>query len=314
MVELDMQHFGDPFAEQRLLSQGQGWVHLPDRAVLTVTGPDRIGWLDSLTSHRISAEGSTQALILDPHGHIEFDLHIVDLDGTTYLITSAERADALRQYLDSMRFLMDVAVGRADCDVVWVPRREPVPGHPTWLVPLEFAGLGRTDSGEDRGGTADKYVPTRPGELVGAEELMPPGERPDGPECGLWALSALRIAAGVPDIDVDADHKSLPHELGLIGPAVHLAKGCYRGQETVARLHNMGRPPRRLVLLHFDGALPEPGDDVSLDGRVVGRVGSVAQHFELGPIGLGVIKRSVPIEGQLDVAGIQATQEALVTQ
>ncbi len=94
--------------------------------------------------------------------------------------------------------------------------------------------------------------------------ILPRGEQPEGPECGSWALNALRIAAGVPEVGVDSDHKSLPHELGLIGSAVHLAKGCYRGQETVARLHNMGRPPRRLVLLHFDGALPDPGAEVML--------------------------------------------------
>lgn len=116
----------------------------------------------------------------------------------------------------------------------------------------------------------------------------------------------------MPEVGADTDHKSLPHELGLIGPAVHLAKGCYRGQETVARLHNMGRPPRRLVLLHFDGALPDPGAEVLAGDRIVGTVGSVAQHHELGPIGLAVIKRSVPVEAALSVEGIDASQEPVV--
>lgn len=311
-VAPDVTHFGDPFAEQRLLAAGEGWVALPDRAVITLTGGDRITWLDSLTSHRIEACTSTQALILDPHGHVEYDLHVVDDGAVTWLIVAAQTAQALREYLQRMTFLADVQIAMADRDVVWVPRRQQYDDLPTWLVPLEFAGLGWTEAGSDRGGDAAKYVPARPDRLIGAEVVFPPGQRPAGPECGQWALTALRVAAGVPQIGQDSDHKSLPHELGLIGPAVHLAKGCYRGQETVARLHNMGRPPRRLVLLHFDGALPEPGDEVVAQGKVVGRVGSVAQHHELGPIGLALVKRSVPLEAALSAGGIDASQDAIV--
>ena len=309
-----MTHFGDPFAEQKSLVAGEGWVAL-DRAVLTLVGGDRVTWLDSLTSHRIEAGASAQALILDPHGHIEYDLHIVDDGSTTWLLVAADGAAGLQEYLERMRFLADVVVTDVgdSHDVVWIPRREPYGDRPTWLVPLEYAGLGRTPAGSDRGGSADKYVPARPGSLIGAEVVLPRGEMPPGPECGTWALEALRIAAGVPSVGVDTDHKSLPHELGLIGPAVHLAKGCYRGQETVARLHNMGRPPRRLVLLHFDGALPDAGADLMADDRVVGRVGSVAQHYELGPIGLGVVKRSVDITATLSAEGIAASQEPVVS-
>jgi folate-binding protein YgfZ len=308
-----MTHFGDPFGEQRLLADGEGWVYLPDRAVLALTGGDRITWLDSLTSQRIEPDASIQALVLDPHGHVEYDLHVVDDASTTWLLVAADTAETLLTYLDSMRFLSDVVVTdvSADHDVVWIPRRETYEDLPTWLVPLEYAGEGWTPSGADRGGTAQKYVPARPDRLVGAEVVFPHGQRPAGPECGTWALDALRIAAGVP-APADLDHKSLPHELGLIGPAVHLAKGCYRGQETVARLHNMGRPPRRLVLLHFDGALPDSGTEVTLEERVVGRVGSVAQHYELGPIALAVVKRSVPTDVPLYAGGIVASQEQIV--
>lgn len=299
----------NPFAEQKALAAGQGYVHLDDRAVLRLTGSDRIGWLDSLTSHRIVPDGSSQALVLDPHGHVQYDLHVVDADDITWLIVAADTADALRDYLDSMRFLMDVSVERVPDAVYWVPRREAVAGRPSWLIPAEFAGLGVTESGADRGGDASKYVPTRPGEFVGAEVI---GWHPDQQEFSRWAYDALRIAAGVPQVGVDTDEKSLPHELGLIGPAVHLAKGCYRGQETVARLHNMGRPPRRLVLAHFDGALPDPGASVVRAERTVGRVGSVAHHHELGPIGLAVIKRSVPVDEELVADGIALSQEQIV--
>ncbi len=299
----------NPFAEQKALEAGDGWVALDDRAVLRVTGTDRLTWLDSLTSQRILPGQSVQALILDPHGHVEYDLHVVDVGEVTWLIVAAATADALQDHLESMRFLMDVRVERDDQPVAWLPRREPVAGHPTWLVPLEFAGLGQTESGEDRGGRASKYVPRRPGTLVGVEVI---GWHPQTQPASRWAYDALRIAAGVPEIGRDSDPKTLPHEVGLIGPAVHLAKGCYRGQETVARLHNMGRPPRRLVLAHFDGALPDAGADVMRGDRVVGRVLSVAHHYELGPIGLALIKRSVPVQEDLQAQGIALRQEEIV--
>ncbi len=135
------------------------------------------------------------------------------------------------------------------------------------------------------------------------------------PRAGMWAYEARRIAAGVPRIGLDTDHRTIPNEVGLLGVAVHLDKGCYRGQETVARVHTLGRPPRRLVRLHLDGsadALPEPGTVVELDGRPVGFVGGTARHYELGPIGLGLLKRNVDPDAELLVAGIAASQEALV--
>ena len=92
----------------------------------------------------------------------------------------------------------------------------------------------------------------------------------DGPVAGVGAYEALRVAARAPRLGLDTDHRTLPHEVGWLTTAVHLDKGCYRGQETVARVHNLGRPPRRLVLLHLDGSdseLPATGADVVQDGR-----------------------------------------------
>src|SRR5208282_2421567 len=100
--------------------------------------------------------------------------------------------------------------------------------------------------------------------------------------------------------------------------AVHLTKGCYRGQETVARVHNLGHPPRRLVFLDLDGSadrLPAHGDPVELDGTVVGFTGSAARHYELGPIGLALVKRTVPVDATLlagSGVGVAAAQEVIV--
>src|SRR6202034_4422420 len=136
------------------------------------------------------------------------------------------------------------------------------------------------------------------------------------PVAGLWAFEAARIAAHIPRPGLDTDHKTLPHEIALIDSAVHMNKGCYRGQETVARIHNVGHPPRRLVFLHLDGSvdrLPAHGAPITTeDGAQVGFVGSAARHFELGPIGLGLIKRTVPTDATLLADGVAAAQEVVV--
>ncbi len=164
-----------------------------------------------------------------------------------------------------------------------------------------------------------------PVETPGKYDLVPRAQlekyaEAAGPACGLWAFEALRIARGEPRFGVDTDHRTIPNEVGWVGGAVHLDKGCYRGQETVARVHTLGRPPRRLVMLHLDGSentLPTVGATITLPaddaaGRPVGFVGSSARHHELGPIALGLVKRNVPIEAQLDIEGMPAMQEVLV--
>jgi folate-binding protein YgfZ len=123
---------------------------------------------------------------------------------------------------------------------------------------------------------------------------------------GMWAFEALRVQARRPRLGFETDHRTIPHEVGWIGSAVHLNKGCYRGQETVARVHNLGRPPRRLVLLHLSGdsdALPVAGTPIELAGRTVGFIGTALHHFELGPIALALVKRSIDDSAPLTAAG-----------
>jgi tRNA-modifying protein YgfZ len=289
-------HYGDPMREQRLLEAGEGVVDLSHRGVITVTGPDRLGWLHSLTTQYLEglepARGVT-TLVLSPHGHIEYVLYGVDDGETFWAHTEPGAAEGLANWLDSMRFLMRVEVSDRSTDyaVVWSA--------------TQLAG--------------DHVVRVGPDSLGGTELLVARDRLEEvlsrAPRAGTWALEARRIAAGIARIGLDTDHRTIPNEIGLLGVAVHLDKGCYRGQETVARVHNLGRPPRRLVRLHLDGsvdALPTPGADLELDGRVVGFVGGSARHFELGPIALGLIKRGTPVEAPLIVAGIAAAQEPLV--
>jgi folate-binding protein YgfZ len=143
----------------------------------------------------------------------------------------------------------------------------------------------------------------RKGEIIA--QLIDAGAAP----AGMWAYDAMRCAARRPRLRFETDHRTIPHEVGWIGTAVHLQKGCYRGQETVARVHNLGKPPRRLVLIHLSGEsddLPAPGTPVSVDGRTVGFLGTAVHHYELGPIGLAVIKRSTSDDAELTVGAAVA--------
>ncbi len=320
-------HYGDPLREQRLLAQGRAAVDVSNRGVVTVSGPDRLTWLHSLTTQGLdglAVDQSSLALILSPHGHVEHELHVVDDGAVTWLIVPPGSAAGLVEYLRSMQFMLRVEVldRSDDFGVVWEPAWEADADAPTWLVPADFAGAGRVDAGADRGGDASKYVGTRPADFAGREVIVPLADVParlDNAEslAGSWALEALRIAAGVPRFGLETDHRTLPHEVGWIGPAVHLSKGCYRGQEAVARVHNLGHPPRRLVLLHLDGSderLPAHGDPVAVGDREVGWIGSAAWHHELGPVATAVIKRSVPVDAEVvvrsaegDIAGAQET-------
>ena len=294
-------HFGDPMREQRRLEQGEGVVDLSHRGVLAVSGPDRLAWLHSLTTQhleRLEPGVGVTTLVLSPHGHIEHALYGVDDGETFWAHTEPGAAAAAVAWLDRMRFLTRVQVADRtdDLAVVWRP------GRPA-------AGGFRTRVGSDSLGGFETFLPrAQLGTVLAADA-------PAGTPAGTWAYEARRIAYGVPRIGVDTDHRTIPNEVGLLGVAVHLEKGCYRGQETVARVHNLGRPPRRLVRLHLDGsadALPPVGAPLEAAGRPVGFVGGSARHFELGPIALGLVKRGLDPAAPLTVAGIAAAQEVLV--
>jgi folate-binding protein YgfZ len=310
-------HYGDPHREQRELASGVGAVDLSHRGVVRILGADRLSWLHSLTTAHLESLGtgeSALSLILSPHGHVEHELHVVDDGVATWLSVEPGTVGTLVSYLESMRFMLRVepADVSADFGVVF----EPVALQtelPTYLLPLEYS----------RPSSDDRYVPRRPAALVGREVIVPRSAvaarvAASGSPAGTWAFEALRVAAGVPRLGLDTDHRTIPHEVGWIPIAVHLAKGCYRGQETVARVYNLGRPPRRLVLLHLDGAsdvLPGTGDEVTLatdPGGVVGRVGTVARHFEFGPIALALVKRSVALDAPLWAGSVAAAQETIV--
>ncbi|MEU5612683.1 YgfZ/GcvT domain-containing protein [Streptomyces sparsogenes] len=296
-------HYGDLFREQRTLADGSGFVDLSHRGVVTVSGPDRLSWLHLLLTQHVSelpAGQATEALVLSAHGHIEHALYIVDDGETTWAHVEPGTQGELIAYLESMKFFyrVEIADRTEEFAVVYLPAGSIVEA-PEGVVVRETP-YGR-----------DLFLPRAELESFAAA---------GGPPAGALAYEALRVEAHRPRVGLETDHRTIPHELGWIGTAVHLQKGCYRGQETVARVQNLGKPPRRLVFLHLDGSevtLPGHGAPVRLasdgaEGRPLGFVTTSARHYELGPIALALVKRNVPVDAALIADTTAAAQEVVV--
>jgi folate-binding protein YgfZ len=298
-------HYGDPYGEQRAAARSVAVIDRSHRGVLAVPGEDRLAWLHSLTSQHFTslpAPAGTEALVLDAHGHVEDHVIVGHVDDTVWLDCEAYRTAALLDYLEKMRFWSKVeprdATGElAVLTVVGPDAPAMVPGD--GITPLDGGGFARRMPWPGVH-AVDLLVP-RDRLVDHWQRLTSAGARP----AGSWAFEALRVEALRPRLGIDTDERTIPHEVNWIEPAVHLDKGCYRGQETVAKVANIGRPPRRMVLLHLDGSqevLPVTGEPVRLGDRVVGRVGTVVRHHELGSIALALLKRSAPVDGEF-VAG-----------
>lgn len=305
-------HYGDPFGEQRSAETAAVLVDRSHRAVLTLRGAERKTWLHNLCTQHVAdlPDGaSTENLTLDAKGHIQNHWVQTERSERTYLDTEPWRGAPLTDHLRKMVFWADVSIEPADLAVLSLlgPGRD----APAVLEALGVAApLGATAVPV---GDTEGFVRRAPGRDA-LELLVPRAEKSEWQRrltqagvrpAGIWAYEADRVAAGRPRLGVDTDERTIPHELNWIGGpgvgAVHLDKGCYSGQETVARVHNLGKPPRMLVLLHLDGSVDRPstGDPVTSGGRSVGRLGTVVDHFELGPIALALLKRGLPADTPL---------------
>ena len=389
-------HYGNPMIEQRSLVAGRAIVDLSHRGVLGISGPDRLTWLNSIASQEVrslAAGESTEMLLLDPAGRLEYAIRVLDDGVETWLLVEAAELPGLQTFLDRMKFTLRVQVvdhtlayatigAMTDAPAsVGITAANPNDVPLTWLDPWASVARGGYQYSEtpEHPGTHWIYTETlvpradlpalrdalaagalTSGALTDIGEAAAPAAAPAAAApaaapaaaapaaapaaagtaasaspaavtpAGLLALEALRIAAWRPRKAREVDEKTIPHELDWLRTAVHLSKGCYRGQETVAKVHNLGHPPRRLVMLHLDGSegvLPAPGDPVQADRvrpesepeRVtVGTITSSAIHYELGPIALAVIKRTIPATSTLYVESegisISAGQEIIVPQ
>lgn len=328
-------HFGDPIREQRRLIAGTAAAPLGDRTVIEVAGDDRLSWLDSITSQsvaRLVAGDSTELLILDPQGRVEHAAGVFEDGSSVWLIADAVDAEALATWLQRMVFRSRVTVAvRPELDLMGffsggdaeaVMRELALSPNGTplvWADPWSAVQLGGHQySTIEQHPSLDYHWRVAIVDADAAASLADRIKDAGMDVAGVLATEALRIAAWRPRWAREVDERSLPHESDWIRSAVHLSKGCYRGQETVAKVHNLGHPPRRLAALHLDGSddvLPEPGDAVFAADAEVGHVTSVAQHHEDGPIALAILSRRAPI-GDLIVTSrgvdVAAAQQVIV--
>lgn len=317
-------HYGDPLGEQRAAETDAVVIDRSHRAVLTLTGGDRQKWLHNISTQHVSdiPDGaSTQNLSLDGQGRVEDHWIQTELGGTTYLDTEPWRGEPLLDYLRKMVFWSDVAPAAADLAVLSLLGPRLADGAVLDALGLDDLPAELTAAPLARGGFV-RRMPGAPADQIELDLLVPRADSAAWQDrlvqaglrhAGVWAYEAHRVAALRPRLGVDTDERTIPHEVGWIGAAVHLDKGCYRGQETVARVHNLGKPPRMLVLLHLDGSVERPatGDPVLAGGRAVGRLGTVVDHVDLGPVALALLKRGVPADTEL-ATGPQASVAAVI--
>lgn len=312
-------HYGAPTREARKLAEGHAIADLSHFDVLEIRGEDRQSWLDTLSTQRINAlkpTQSTQTLLLSIQGRVEHEMKVLVDQDRLVLIVEPGAGQALETFLNSMRFMLRVEVNNlsATHGVLAATRQIPSAGSLVWVDPWPgvvdggWAYSREDHPGKDRPWLLHVVELDQLEKAVGQEELA-----------GMMAVETLRIAAWEPRFGAEIDDKVIPHELDWLRTAVHLEKGCYKGQETVARVHNIGHPPRRVVFLDLDGSmhtLPTPGAEVKLGERTVGRVTSATLHYEAGPIALAVIKRNVDAEAVLSVVdgetSYPATQDVIV--
>ncbi|MFJ2621523.1 YgfZ/GcvT domain-containing protein [Glutamicibacter sp. NPDC087344] len=312
-------HYGAPTREARRLFDGEAIADLTHFDILEISGADRQSWLDTLSTQRISTlkpSDSTQTLLLSIQGRVEHEMKVLVQPERLLLILEPGAAAPLQEFLNSMRFMLRVEVAdlSATHGVLAATRPIPSAGDAVWTDPWPGVSEGGwAYSREDHPGTERPWL-LHVVELENTIQAVA-----DEQLAGMMAVEALRIAAWEPRFGAEIDDKTIPHELDWLRTSVHLNKGCYKGQETIARVHNIGHPPRRIVFLDLDGSLhtlPAPGSELKLGERTVGRVTSVALHFEAGPIALGVVKRNVDPESVLSVVDGEsiypASQEIIV--
>lgn len=340
-------HYGDPLREQRWLEDGTGVVDLSARDVIRITGPERGAYLNLLGTQKLDDMSPGQAMstfLLDPQGHIMHFLALVETGDEIWGWTEPGRGAGLVDHLTRMKFRMDVQADmRIDMAVVWVGADIPVdslmdPGLGDRAL-MDRSSGDSDPNGHGEGvegipsaqetvdpcdGVGPQACPARQGtpNCLGGKEVFIPRSQVDhvmslGHPVGMWAHTARRIASGVIRVGMDTDTNTLPNEVGVPSEDLVLNKGCYPGQETVARVYNVGAPPRRLVRLHLDGSQEsflDPNTPLTLDGAEVGFLGSMAYHHELGPIGLGLVKRQTDDNATLMAADVPASIEPLVAR
>ena len=285
-------------SEYELLSEAAGLVDRSDRAKFLVRGGEAAEFLQGQVSNDVEAlEPGTgcYAVILNHKGKLRTDLRVLRGKDFFWLDTEAIGHAVLAHMLRTY------ALGR---DVQW----EDVSATRTLVSVVGPAARELVDgpehSFEERDGRM--YVAT----ALGVDVIGEPGLELDFETVTEEAAECLRIESGRPRLGFDMDAETMPQEAGINERAVSFTKGCYVGQETVARLHYRGKPNRHLRGLRLTEPA-ERGMEVLLGEKVVGRLGSVCVSPRLGPIALALVRREAEPGDTVTVAGAEAEVVAL---
>ena len=250
-----------------------------DRSCIRATGPDAAAYLQSMVSNDIELAvpgGGVYALLLTPKARVIADLELFNTGDELVLACDPSRREDVLATLVRSRFRRKVEFEPSGHAVLW---------------------------GDAADALATLDTPIGPYRLVAG----PPAER-DDPET--WETA--RIEAGIPRYGREFDGETMPAEAGLDERAVSFSKGCYPGQEPVARLHYRGHPNRGVRGLWFAGdARPQAAADVMLGEKRVGRVTSPVVSPTYGSIALAVLRREVPDGAQVDAGGVAGVVKAL---
>ncbi|WP_216379081.1 CAF17-like 4Fe-4S cluster assembly/insertion protein YgfZ [Arcanobacterium phocae] len=316
-------HYGNPFMEESRLRSGDAFTLL-DWDVIAVSGADRAKLLHLISSQNfevLAAGDSSEMLVLDAQGHIAHAAGVVVAAEQVWLLTEHGRGAALAEHIQRMTFMMRVETSVVDGTTIGLftevlpaelrDRAVAVWNDPWPLTAVGGAHYGVADADHPAFGSRRCVVVVPRSETERAIETL----REAGlSAAGLSAWEAARVADWRSALSHEAAYSTLPHEVDWLRTAVHLAKGCYPGQETVAKLVNLGKPPRRLTFLYLEVEedLPAVGSEVTLDGKPVGVLTSVARSVEDGPIGLALLKRQVPVSAVVQVGDAVASQVEIV--
>lgn len=327
-------HYGNPATEERALKEGKAVTDFSDREIVQVSGPDRLSWLESLSTQRLvdmTAGDSSELLILSPQGHIENHAGICEDGESVWLMCDTGYGQAMVDFLNSMRFMLRVEVqarpdmaalalyGNFPPEAIQSAVGESTPAliwNDPWAHTAEGGAHYGVDDGEHPGcaGEPMRVLLCQRDKLADtARACVTAGYR----LAGSLAAEAMRVRRWQPRMSFEgAAPSALPHEFDWLRTAVHLHKGCYRGQETVAKIVNLGRPPRRLAYLYLEGEfgdLPPAGSDVVWNRRACGQLTSAVRSTDEGAVALAVLRRAVPLDAILDVGEYRASQKEIVT-
>ncbi len=303
--------YGDLEAEYAAIRKGAGVLDCPHRGTLRVSGADRLGFLDRMLTNRVTdlVPGAVQsAFLLNRKGRIEADLFLVAGPDAVLIDVDVHAVDRTLKLLEGFLFADDVLITDATGTLyrlaVHGPQAAEAAASAAEALAASGAAAAFTVARRDSTGVSglELFVPRGAVEASWSALLAADDGRRRVRPIGWHAFNIARIEAGTPLYHVDFGPDNLPHETGVLEDRVSFKKGCYPGQEIVARTHNLGRPKQSLVGLRIEsGLLPVAGAGVheKTEGRAVGVVTSSTLSPMLGaiPIAFAMIRSDAAAPG-----------------